>query len=122
MIRRGDFQIDICQSPTGASIHIRHRRTGKERIENGVPDSEVCRVRDRLLRELRGELYSENDFQVRIGRAESGDFVQVIHLPTGKSRLECPLGKKSQNLLTRNLMDSILEELSEEARREAREQ
>lgn len=95
MIRREDFQIDIRQSPRGASVHVRHLRTRKERVENDVPGGDVGQVRDRLLRELQGDLCSEDDFKVRIGRAEGGDFLQVIHLPSGKSRQVYPIRKNS---------------------------
>ena len=122
MIRREDFQIDICQSPAGATVHVRHLPTGKEQVENGVQDSDVGQVRDRLVRKVEGELFHEDDFETRIGRADGGDFLQVIHLPSGKSRLECPLGRRSQGFLARKMIDSILEEIFREAKKEASKQ
>jgi hypothetical protein len=121
MIRPEDFKIDISQSPTGASVHVLHRPTGKERRENNVPERQVGQVRDRLLRELESGLYGKYDFEIRTGRAVSGDFVQVIHIPSRKSREICPIGKRSHALLTRDMMDSILEELFREAGKKERD-
>jgi hypothetical protein len=119
MIRREDFQIDISQSPEGATVHVRHLLTGKEQIENGIQQGDVGRVRDRLVRMLEAELYDENEFEIRIGCAECGDFLQVIHFPSGKSRSIHPIGNKEQHLLIREMTDSILEELFQEAKKDA---
>lgn len=115
MVRREDFKIEIGSAPNGAYVRVVHLPTAMERRSDGIQDGRVREVRDRLLRELPAELYSRSDFETRIVRAEGGDFLQVLHRLSGKSRFVHHLGQRNQHRLIEDMIDSILEELAREA-------
>jgi hypothetical protein len=113
MIKRKDFQIEVGCATSGATfVRVVHLATGLERRSGDIPNGEVGRVRDRLLRELNAELYDENDFLINLFRSEPGDCWQLVHLPSGKSRSIATVGCQNQHELIRDAIDSILEELA----------
>jgi hypothetical protein len=115
MILSTDFRSEIGTTERGTYVIVLHAPTGKCRAVDPVRrDERVGRVRERLIREIQRELYNEDDVQVTIGCGETGDFLRVIHLPTGKTRTVCPIGKQSVSHLKIEMIDEIVAELVRE--------
>jgi hypothetical protein len=115
MILPGDFLIEVGATERGTFVRVLHLPTGKQRVADPVRrGDQVNRVREGLIAGIRSELYREDDVQVLIGRGDNGDFLKVTHLPTGKSRLEYPVGKRSARQLELTMLDEIVGELVRE--------
>ncbi len=55
----------------------------------------------------------KEDIKIDIGRITGGSFIRVNHLPTGRSRMQGPLGGQ----LPENVQKRLLEELEAELRK-----
>ena len=107
MIRPKDFEIEIgrCES-RDAFVRVLRKPTGNERRAEGISPDAVGRTRDSLLTDLRGLLFAPEDVRVDIGRSTGGDFVRVVHLPSGIERIAMRRESSAEELL-----DAVLEEL-----------
>lgn len=83
MIQRDDFEITIGETERGIFVRVFHKPTGTERIADPVAFGAVGKIRDSLIAELRGLLFDSSDIRLDIGRAVGGDFIAVVHIPTG---------------------------------------
>jgi len=107
MIRPQDFEIEIGQSDQGIFVRVTHTRTGKQLVADPVEPDAVGATRDRFLRELRGKLVRPKDIRVDIGLAEGGDFIRVVHRPSGIDRW----AMRREGRTEEDLLDEVLEEL-----------
>jgi hypothetical protein len=55
----------------------------------------------------------DDDIRTDIGRCTGGSFVRVVHLPTGISRIQGPLGGQSVQSVEGRMLVEIEQELSE---------
>lgn len=106
MIRTSDFEIEIGQSDLGIFVRVTHKPTGAQRCVDPVASGAVGHTRDSLIAELRGSLFNAEDIRFDIGRADGGDFIRVIHLPSGIER-----SAMRRNSSHEELLDAVLEEL-----------
>jgi hypothetical protein len=106
MIRPDDFDIEIGHSHRGTFVRVTHIPTGNERIADPVAPDAVGRTRDTLIAELRCLLFGPEDIRVEIGRSGGGDFIRVVHLPSGIERSAMRPDSTHEELL-----DEVLEEL-----------
>lgn len=107
VIRPKDFEIEIGCSESGETfVRVLHKPTGNERRVEKISPGAVGRTRDSLLAELRGLLFAPDDIRVYIGRSSRGDFIRVVHLPSGIGRTAL-LRETSEE----KLLDAVLEEL-----------
>ena len=106
MIRASDFEIEIGQSERGTFVRVTHKPTGNQRCVGPVAPDVVGRTRDSLVGELRRLLFTDEDIRLDTGRAEWGDFIRVVHLP---SRIERTA--MSRDSSHEELLDAVLEEL-----------
>jgi hypothetical protein len=79
----------------------RHRRV----VETVAADA-VGKTRDSLIVELRGSLFRPEDVRFDTGRSEGGDFIRVVHVPSGIER--SAMRRESSH---EELLDAVLEEL-----------
>ena len=86
MIRQEDFRIRIGQSCSATCVQVTHRPTGKTRSADQSHGEPVSEARERLIRELTGEVYPPNEFRVDTMRTSDGDLIRVTHLPSGRSK------------------------------------
>jgi len=107
MIRADDFDIEIRNSSRGTSIRITHKPTGNHRVVDPVAEGAVGKTRDRLIAELRREMFRDEDIRIDYGRAEGGDFMRVVHTPSGIERW----AMRREGRTTDELLDEVLEEL-----------
>lgn len=106
MIRPEDFQIEIGQSVRGTFVRVTHKPTGNQQTVDPVASGSVGHTRDRLIAELRRLIYKPEDIRCHIGRSSAGQFIQVVHLPTGIQRIAL------YSLSTReDLLDEVLKEV-----------
>jgi hypothetical protein len=107
MILPCDFGIQIGAKDTGATcVTVTHLPTGN-RLSREVDEKEsVAHTRDSLISELLGLLFEENEIRFDTGRGEDGDFIRVVHLPSGIER--SAMRRDSTREL---LLDAVLEEL-----------
>ncbi|MCH7726399.1 MAG: hypothetical protein IH991_07985 [Planctomycetes bacterium] len=106
MIRPNDFDIEIGQSERGTFVRVIHKPTGNERIADPVAADAVGKTRDTLVAELRGMLFGSEDIRMDTGCAEGGDFIRVVHIPTGIERSAMRRDSTHEELL-----DAVVEEL-----------
>lgn len=106
MIRPDDFDIDIGQSERGTFVRVMHKPTGNHRVADAVADGEVGTSRDSLIAELRGLLFGPEDVRYDTGCTEGGDFIRVVHIPSGIERWAMRRDSTHEKLL-----DEVLEEL-----------
>lgn len=106
MIRPSDFDIEIGQSKRGTFVRVTHKPTGNHRCVDPVAPYAVGRTRDSLIAELRRLLFNDADIRLDTGRAEGGDFIRVVHLPSGIERTAMRRDSSHEELL-----DAVLEEL-----------
>jgi hypothetical protein len=106
MIRPDDFAIEITPSERGVRVCVTHKPTGNQRIDDGVADGAVGKSRDALIAELRRLLFRAEDVICDTGLAEGGDYIRVVHIPSGIERWAMRRDSTHQELL-----DEVLEEL-----------
>jgi hypothetical protein len=107
MIRPSDFDIRINETPAGVFVSVTHLPTANQRTRLASKLDGVARTRDALIAELRGLLYGPNDVRFDTGCSDRGDFIRVVHLPSGIERTA--MRRESTHL---ELLDAILEELA----------
>lgn len=106
MIQPEDFEVEIGHSERGSFVRVTHTPTGNARTAEGVATDAVGAARDSLFRELQLLLYRPEDIRCDTGRSEGGDFIRVVHLPSGIERT----AMRSET--THNqLLDAVLEEV-----------
>ena len=86
MIRPQDFEVQIHTGTTGTTVSVKHIPTNTSRTHVVSGTERVGCVRDALIAELRGLVFRPQDIQVDVGRAPGGDFIRVLHLPSGITR------------------------------------
>ena len=106
MIRPDDFDIEIGESDRGAFVRVTHKPTGNQRVADPVARDAVGKTRDSFIAELRGLLFGPEDVRYDTGRAEGGDFIRVVHIPSGIERWAMRRDSSHEKLL-----DEVLEEL-----------
>lgn len=106
MIKPKDFDITVEHAKDGTAMRVVHKPTGNARFVESVAADSVGKVRDRLLAELRRLLFRSEDIRVDVGRSEGGDFIRVVHVPTGIERSAMRRETSHDELL-----DLVLEEL-----------
>lgn len=111
MIRPDDFEIEIGEENRGTFVRVKHRLTGIERRAAAV-GNEVGRTRDRLIADLRRELFKEDEIRIEYGLSTGGEYVRVVHSPSGISRG----AMRSEGRQQEELLDEVLEELYESER------
>lgn len=106
MIRPDDFQIRIGQSCSATYVQVTHKPTGNTRSADQAHGESVTEARERLIRELTGEVYQPNDFRVDTMRTSDGDLIRVTHIPSDRST-------EASESNSRDLTDKLLDELFE---------
>lgn len=106
MIRPHDFEVQIHAAVAGNTVSIKHIPTNNVRTQFVSNTDRVGRVRDALIAELKGLVYRPQDVQVDVGRATGGDFIRVLHLPTGIARTA--IRREASEL---DLLDEVLTEV-----------
>lgn len=99
MIRPDDFDIRFRSEPTGTVVQVTHIPTGNQRIRLVTHSERTGRVRDALIAELQGKLFGPNDIRVDIGCSSGGDFIRVIHIPSGIQRTALRRERSETDLL-----------------------
>jgi len=108
MIRPDDFQIRIGQSCSATYVQVTHTQTGKTRSADQAHGESVGEARERLIRELTGEVYQTDDFRLDTMRTSDGDLIRVTHLPSGRST-ESPASESNSRDLTNRLLNELFE-------------
>ena len=106
MIRPEDFQIRIGQSCSATYVQVTHKPTGNTRSADQAHGESVTGARERLIRELTGEVFREADFRVDHLRVAGGGQTRVTHLPSGRS-----IEEAASESTSRDLIDSLLDQL-----------
>jgi hypothetical protein len=106
MIRLHDFELQIHPAVAGTTISVKHIPTNNVRTQLVSTTEGVGRVRDALIAELKGLVYRPQEIQVDVGRATGGDFIRVLHLPSGITRTA--LRREASEL---DLLDEVLTEV-----------
>lgn len=106
MIRPSDFNIEIGQSDRGTFVRVTHIPTGNLRLVDPVADDGVGKTRDALIAELRRLLFNPEDIRCDTGCSTGGDFIRVVHVPSGIER-----SAMRQESSHEELLDGVLEEL-----------
>lgn len=106
MIRPEDFEIEIRHHGSGTFVRVTHTPTGNKRTAEGGADDVVGATRDALISQLRTLLYRPEEIRCDTGRSEGGDFIRVVHLPSGIERMAMRRESTHDQLL-----DAVLEEL-----------
>ena len=106
MIRPDDFDVEIGNSDRGTFVRVTHKPTGNQRMSDPVADGSVGKARDSLIAELRRLLFAPEDIRVDIGRTDDGEFIRVVHIPSGIERWALRRDCNQEKLL-----DEVLDEL-----------
>jgi hypothetical protein len=106
MIRPHDFEVQIHTAVSGTTVSVKHIPTNNVRTHLASTTERVGRVRDALIAELKGLVFRPQDIQVDIGRSTDGDFLRVLHLPTGIARNA--MRREASEL---DLLDEVLTEV-----------
>lgn len=107
MIREDDFSVEFDQTPEGVSVRVTHKTTGNTKFANHVAANAVGKTCNRFISELRSMLFDVDDVRIDVGRTEEGDFLRVVHIPSGIERWAmCREGRTTEDLL-----DDVLEEV-----------
>lgn len=106
MIKSEDFAVSVENAEGETTVRVVHKPTGNVRYAESVAAGSIGTVRDRLLAELRSLLFRSEDIRMDVGRSEGGDFIRVVHLPSGieRSAMRCESSHDE-------LLDLVLEEL-----------
>lgn len=80
--------------------------TGNHRSRAADSSCGVARTRDALIDELKALLYGPEDVRFDTGCSSDGDFIRVIHLPTGIERVA--MRRDNTHLV---LLNEVLEEV-----------
>lgn len=103
MIRPNDFEIDFRETLDGVTVSVLHRPTGNRRVCVADRVRGVGYARETLIKELEGLLYAPDDIRIDIGCSPAGDWLRVVHLPTGIER--SAMRRESSE---RELLDAVL--------------
>ena len=106
MIRPHDFDVQITAAVAGTTVSVKHIPTNNVRTHLVSNTDRVGRVRDALISELKELVFRPQDVQVDVGRATGGDFIRVLHIPSGITRTG--MRRESSEL---DLLDEVLTEV-----------
>ena len=106
MICPHDFEVQIHTAVSGTTVSVKHIPTNNVRTHLVSTTEGVGRVRDALIAELKGLVFRPQDIQVDVGRGTDGDFIRVLHLPTGIARTAI-----RREATESNLLDEVLTEV-----------
>ncbi|MFO1004253.1 MAG: hypothetical protein U0936_28370 [Planctomycetaceae bacterium] len=106
MIRPHDFEVQFHAAVAGTTVSVKHIPTNNVRTQLVSTTERVGLVRDALIAELKGLVYRPEEIQVDVGRATGGDFIRVLHLPSGVARTA--LRREASEL---DLLDELLTEI-----------
>lgn len=93
-------------------MSVTHLPTGNRRSRIAEHSHGVAQTRDAVIDELKRLLYQPEDVRFDTGFSNNGDFIRVIHLPTGIER--SAMRRESTHM---QLLDEVLEEVFSRQRR-----
>jgi len=106
MIQPRDYEIRINETPEGVVVSVVHRPTGYRRSRVAAPARSIGDTRNALVAELESLLYAPDDIRIDLGCSPKGDWLRVVHLPSGIER-----SAMRRDCTQRDLLDAVLEEL-----------